>query len=128
MKPGTMVATGALVTGLAVAAGAFGAHALRGRLDPAQLAVFETAARYQMYHGLALILTGLLADRWSGGAFRAAAWLFLAGIALFSGSLYAITLGGMRGLGMITPLGGVCLMAGWVAVLLGASWKDRASP
>ncbi len=124
MKPGTAVATGALLAGLAVAAGAFGAHALRGRLDPSQLAVFETAARYQMYHGLALVLTGLLGVHWPGRALHVAAWLFLAGVILFSGSLYALTLGGMRGLGMVTPLGGVCFLAGWVAVLVGTLGKD----
>lgn len=83
------------------------------------MAVFETAARYQMYHGLALILVGVLWERWPTRALGAAAWLFLAGIVLFSGSLYALVLSGVRGLGAITPLGGVCFLAGWVVVAVG---------
>jgi uncharacterized membrane protein YgdD (TMEM256/DUF423 family) len=115
-----LVALGAAMSGLAVAAGAFGAHALRARLTPGDLLVFETAARYQMYHGLALIAAGLVADRWPGPLASTAGWLFLAGIVLFSGSLYALTLSGMRGLGAITPLGGLCFLAGWACLAVGA--------
>ncbi len=115
-----MVALGAALAGLAVAAGAFGAHALRARLEPGDLQVFETAARYQMYHGLALIAAGWVMDRWPGPLANAAAWCFLAGGVLFSGSLYALTLSGVRGLGAITPIGGVCFLAGWACLALAA--------
>ncbi len=101
------LASGALSAGLSVALGAFAAHALKGRLDPQALAVFEVGARYQMYHALALVAVGLLAERRPG---RLLAWsgaLFLAGTLLFSGSLYALSLSGARWLGAITPFGGV---------------------
>jgi uncharacterized membrane protein YgdD (TMEM256/DUF423 family) len=119
-----MVALGAALAGLAVAAGAFGAHALRARLAPGDLQVFETAARYQMYHGLALIAAGWVADRWPGPLASAAAWCFLIGVVLFSGSLYALTLSGVRGLGAITPIGGVCFLAGWTCLALAAGRED----
>ncbi len=115
-----MVALGALMSGLAVAAGAFGAHALRARLAPADLLIFETGARYQMYHGLALIAAGWAAERWPGPLVNTAAWCFLAGIVLFSGSLYGLTLSGVRVLGAITPIGGVCFLAGWTCLALAA--------
>jgi uncharacterized membrane protein YgdD (TMEM256/DUF423 family) len=111
---------------LAVAAGAFGAHALRGRLDPAALGVFETAARYQMYHALALLGVALLlpALRSGAGLARAAGYCFAAGIVLFSGSLYALALSGVRVLGAITPLGGVAFLAGWALLALaGRGWS-----
>lgn len=107
---------GAVSGALAVGAGAFGAHALRARLSPAMLDVFETAARYQMYHALALLVVALLLDRRPGTATRIAGWLFVAGTLLFSGSLYAMALSGMRSLGAITPLGGVCFLVGWVSL------------
>ena len=106
---------------LAVAAGAFGAHALRERLAPDLLAVFETGARYQMYHSLALLAAAWAAERW-GGTAVAAGWLFTAGIVVFSGSLYLLALSGVRWLGAVTPLGGVALLAGWVA-LGWAAWR-----
>lgn len=107
-----------------MAAGAFGAHALRDHLSPADLATFETAVRYQMYHALALISVGLLAER---GVTRGsmAGWLFLAGIVLFSGSLYLLTLCGLRWMGAVTPLGGVAFIAGWVALALGGRTDQR---
>ena len=123
MSPRSWVALGALLAGLAVAAGAFGAHGLRARLSPDMLQVFETAARYQMYHALALIAVGLMADRWPSPLLGTAGWLFLAGIVLFSGSLYGLTLSGVRLLGAITPLGGVAFIAGW-ACLAAAGWKS----
>jgi uncharacterized membrane protein YgdD (TMEM256/DUF423 family) len=101
-----------------VAAGAFGAHALRARLPADLLAVWETAARYQLIHALALLVVALAASRAASGAVTAAGWLFTAGIVLFSGSLYALALSGVRVLGAITPLGGVCLLAGWAALAL----------
>ena len=107
---------GAISGGLAVAAGAFGAHALRTRLPPDLLAVWKTGAEYQLTHALALLAVGWVAARAPGVASTAAGWLFLAGTVIFSGSLYALTLTGVRGLGAITPIGGVAFIAGWVAL------------
>jgi uncharacterized membrane protein YgdD (TMEM256/DUF423 family) len=107
---------GCIFAFLGVAAGAFGAHALRARLPASLQAVFETAARYQMVHALALLAVALLAARAPSGAARAAGWLFAAGIVVFSGSLYALALSGVRVLGAITPIGGVCFLAGWIAL------------
>jgi uncharacterized membrane protein YgdD (TMEM256/DUF423 family) len=116
------LAVGAASGFLAVSAGAFGAHALKGRLGPDLLAVFETGARYQMYHALLLCLVGLLlalpAPR--PGALHACGWLLLAGTVLFSGSLYALALTGQRLFGAITPLGGLCFLGGWLALLWAA--------
>lgn len=111
---------GALSAFIAVAAGAFGAHALRARLPPDQLAVFETGARYQMYHALALLAVAWAVTRWPDAApLRAAGWFFIAGTLLFSGSLYLLALSGSRWLGAITPVGGVLFLAGWAALALG---------
>ncbi len=107
---------GALLACLAVAAGAFGAHALRGRLTPDLLDAFETAARYQMYHALGLLAVAWVGDRWRSAASAAAGGLFLAGIVFFSGSLYLLSLTGTRWLGAVTPLGGVALLLGWLAL------------
>jgi len=118
---------GAISAGLAVAAGAFGAHALRAKLEPRMLEVFETAARYQMYHALALFAVAWVASRTPAGAtgaVHASGWLFVAGTVLFSGSLYAMTFTGIRALGAITPLGGVCFIAGWIALALAAARLD----
>jgi uncharacterized membrane protein YgdD (TMEM256/DUF423 family) len=109
---------GALSAFIAVAAGAFGAHALRARVAPEMLAVFETGARYQMYHALALIAVAFVAGE---NASRCARWsgrLFIAGTVLFSFSLYALALSGVRMLGAITPFGGVAFLAGWVALFV----------
>jgi uncharacterized membrane protein YgdD (TMEM256/DUF423 family) len=106
---------------VAVAAGAFGAHGLRARLSPELLAVFETAARYQMYHALALLAVAWAVTRWPGALTQWAGWLFLAGTVLFSGSLYLLALTGVRWLGAITPLGGVAFLAGWLCLLLAAA-------
>ena len=114
------VLVGALSGFLAVGAGAFGAHALRARLTPDLLAVFETGARYQIYHALALVAAGWVASRWPGTFARAAGWLFAAGTVVFSGSLYALALSGIRWLGAVTPLGGLCFLAGWICLALAA--------
>ncbi|MCU0615526.1 MAG: DUF423 domain-containing protein [Gemmatimonadaceae bacterium] len=111
---------GSLSAGLSVAAGAFGAHALRARLEPRQLEVFETAARYQMYHALAIVLVAWAATRFTSSLVNVSGWLFLAGTVLFSGSLYAMTFTGIRALGAITPIGGVCFIAGWICLALAA--------
>lgn len=111
---------GALSAFLAVTAGAFGAHALRARLDPAMLAAFETGARYQMYHALALLVVAWASARWPGRLAAAAGWSFVAGTVFFSGSLYAMALTGQRSLGAITPLGGVAFLTGWLCLALAA--------
>jgi uncharacterized membrane protein YgdD (TMEM256/DUF423 family) len=103
---------------LAVALGAFGAHALRARVSADLLAVFETGVRYQMYHALALLGLSLAWTRWSMSHLTAAGYLFIAGIVLFSGSLYLLTLTGARWWGAVTPLGGVAFLAGWITLLL----------
>jgi uncharacterized membrane protein YgdD (TMEM256/DUF423 family) len=105
---------------LAVAAGAFGAHALRDRLAPDMLAVFETGARYQMYHALALLAVARTVTRWPAAAGRWAGWFFVAGTVLFSGSLYALALSGIRSLGAITPVGGLAFLAGWICLAMAA--------
>ena len=111
------------ISGLvAVAAGAFGAHSLRDRLAADLLAVFETGVRYQIYHALALLLTAWAVTRWPGTLTVAAGWLFVAGTLIFSGSLYALGLSGVRWLGAITPLGGVAFLAGWLCLAL-AAWR-----
>lgn len=116
---------------LAVALGAFGAHGLKARMaalaDGAQrLAWWETAAHYQLAHAVAIGLCAQLIARGGGRAAEIAVWSFTGGIALFSGSLYAMTLSGMRGLGAVTPIGGLLLLAGWGA-LIAAAWSLRAS-
>ena len=107
-----------------VALGAFAAHGLRARLDPAMLAVFETAVRYQMYHAFALVAAAWAWARWQRGEFKLAGILFIAGIVLFSGSLYGLALSGPRWLGPVTPLGGLALLAGWLCLGWGA-WRAK---
>ena len=111
---------GAASAAVAVAAGAFGAHALRARLTPASLAVFETGARYQMYHALALFAVAWALSRWPGQLPVWAGWLFVAGTVLFSGSLYILALTGTRWWGAVTPLGGVAFLAGWICLAASA--------
>jgi len=112
---------GALSAFIAVAAGAFGAHALRARLPADLLAVFETGARYQMYHALALLAVAWASNHWPGTPLRLAGWLFIGGTLLFSGSLYLLALTGARWLGAVTPLGGLLFLAGWAAVAIGVA-------
>jgi uncharacterized membrane protein YgdD (TMEM256/DUF423 family) len=107
MQRNSLVAIGAFSAAIAVAAGAFAAHGLKPILDDKSLAIFETAARYQMYHALAIVLAGLLQARRPGQ-------LFIAGTVLFSGSLYVLALTGVAALGAVTPLGGVCFLVAWV--------------
>ena len=114
------VIIGALSGAIGVAAGAFGAHALRARLEPRLLEVFETGARYQMYHAIAMWAAAWIVTRFPGSLANASGWLFLAGTVLFSGSLYAMAFTGIRALGAITPLGGVCFIAGWGCLALAA--------
>jgi uncharacterized membrane protein YgdD (TMEM256/DUF423 family) len=113
---------GALSAFVAVAAGAFGAHALRQRLPSDLLAVFETAARYQMYHALSLLFVAWAATQWPGATIRAAGWLFVGGTVLFSGSLYLLAITGVRWWGAVTPFGGLLFLAGWL-VLAAGLWR-----
>lgn len=111
---------------LAVAFGAFGAHGLKGQLDETAMAIYRTAVDYQMWHALGLGWLGLLLDRYPAlRLLRLAGWLMFAGILLFSGSLYALSLSGLRWLGMITPLGGLSFMAAWGLVALALFRLDR---
>lgn len=103
-----------------VALGAFAAHALKARLAPDMLAVFETGVRYQMYHALALFVCAWAITRWPGMLVVGAAWLFVVGTLLFSGSLYALSATGVRGLGAITPVGGIGFLAGWLCLTFAA--------
>ena len=116
---------GAVFAGLAVAAGAFGAHMLRPVLDATMLGAFETGARYQMYHALALCLLAGIAERNPTLRVAAVGWLFLTGMLLFSGSLYVLALSGVRWVGAFTPFGGAALITGW-ALLAWTVAKHRS--
>jgi uncharacterized membrane protein YgdD (TMEM256/DUF423 family) len=106
---------GAISAFIAVAAGAFGAHALKVRLEPDMMAVFETGARYQMYHAIALFVAAHASSGEESRRFaRWAGWAFLTGTVLFSGSLYLLALSGIRMFGAVTPLGGLAFLLGWV--------------
>jgi uncharacterized membrane protein YgdD (TMEM256/DUF423 family) len=109
-------ALGALSAFIGVGAGAFGAHALKARLTPDLLTVFEVAVRYQMYHALALLACAWAVGKWPGTLTTAAGWLFVAGTVVFSGSLYALALTGTRSLGAVTPIGGLAFLAGWACL------------
>ena len=111
--------SGAVLAAVAVSLGAFGAHALRARLSTADLATFEVGVRYQMSHALALFVVAWAVSRWPSGIVNAAGWLFILGIAVFSGSLYVLVLTGQRWLGAVTPLGGLALIVGWVLLAWG---------
>jgi len=131
MSVSPWIRVGAVSAALSVAAGAFGAHALRDRLNEAMRATYLTAASYQMYHALALVAVGLLAGATArpGRAIAAAGWAFLLGTLLFSGSLYALALTGVRMFGAITPLGGVGFLIGWVLLAVaGPSTGKSAGP
>jgi uncharacterized membrane protein YgdD (TMEM256/DUF423 family) len=107
-----------------VALGAFGAHGLRGRLEPRMLEVFETAVRYQLVHAVLLVALSLGWDKLSKPAASVAGACFVGGIVVFSGTLYALVASGVRWLGAVTPLGGTALIVGWLALAL-AIWRGR---
>jgi len=107
---------------VSVALGAFAAHALKARIAPEQLATFEVGVRYQLIHALALFAVAWAHTRWPGRWVQASGWLFVIGTLLFSGSLYALSLSGVRALGIVTPIGGIALLAGWLC-LLWAPWQ-----
>ncbi len=116
------MAIAAVFGGLSVAAGAFGSHALKERLSDRALDIFEVGCRYQMYHALALLLVALLLSRSESaqGLLTASGWGFIAGVVVFSGSLYALSLTGIKVLGAITPLGGVGFLVGWGCLAIAA--------
>ena len=117
---------GAILAGLSVAFGAFASHALKTRLDDRALSIFETGARYQMYHALALILVSLLLSRAELGQswLTASGTAFIAGVMLFSGSLYALSLSGVKWLGAVAPLGGAAFLIGWTCLAI-AAWNYK---
>jgi uncharacterized membrane protein YgdD (TMEM256/DUF423 family) len=118
-----LVAIGALSAGLGVAAGAFGAHMLKDMLDQHLLDVYEKAARYQMYHAFGMVLSGLAVQIQRDAGAAKAGWLFAVGTLLFCGSLYGVSLLGIRWLGAVTPVGGVLFIAGW-GVLGWRAWRS----
>jgi uncharacterized membrane protein YgdD (TMEM256/DUF423 family) len=118
------IVIGAVSAFVSVAAGAFGAHALKARLTQDMLTIFETGNRYQMYHSLGLIAVGLFAAHRPSALLTNAGWAMLVGILLFSGSLYALALSGVRALGAITPIGGMGFLVGWVLFAL-AAWRQQ---
>ena len=126
MNPRQWIAAGAVTAGVAVGLGAFGAHGLEERLKEAgTIAIWETGVRSQAWHSLGLILFGLFQERHRGG--NGIAWSFLVGMALFSGSLYGLALGGPKGvLGPMTPVGGLALLAGWTLFAVRALRRPEA--
>ena len=114
---------GSIIAGLGVAAGAFGAHALKEILDAPMLQVFETATRYVMYHAFGLCIVSWAIDRYPEQRLENSGWLFLIGILLFSGSLYVVSLAGIRWVGAVTPIGGLAFMVGWLLLGWGV-WRD----
>lgn len=119
----TFFIIGALSACAGVAAGAFGAHGLKTRLSPEMLSVFEVGVRYQMYHAFALMAAAWAQTRWPSSLIALGGWLFVIGTALFSGSLYLLSLSGMHWPGMITPLGGLAILAGWICMAW-AVWRS----
>ena len=107
---------GSIFAALSVVSGAFGAHALKGRISAEMLATFEVAVRYQIYHALGLIAVSWAFSQWNSQLISIAGWLFVGGILVFSGSLYILSLAGIRWLGAITPIGGLALIIGWLCL------------
>ncbi len=117
---------GSLSAFIGVAAGAFGAHGLKGRISAEMLAIFEVGVRYQMYHAFALIITAWVQTKWPSPMVIAAGWCFAVGTILFSGSLYLLSLSGIKWLGAITPVGGLAFLAGWgLLALVGLKTHNR---
>lgn len=111
--------SGSISAFLGVALGAFAAHGLKTKLPPDMFNIFEVGVRYHMYHALALLAVAWASTRWPGASITAAGWLFLAGTIIFSGSLYLLSLSGMRWLGAITPIGGLAFLLGWLLLAWG---------
>jgi len=110
-------AAGSLMAFVGVALGAFAAHGLKSRLSPDMLTIFEVGVRYQMYHAFGLIAVAWAITRWPEANLNSAGWCFIAGIVIFSGSLYLLSFTGMRWLGAITPIGGLAFLAGWAILI-----------
>lgn len=123
MRPSRWIGLGAAFGFAAVALGAFGAHGLKGRIPPERLAVLETGARYALVHALALVAVGILAEREDARLLRVSGRAFAAGLALFSGSLVALAVSGIKAFGAVTPFGGALLLAGW-ACLASHAWRS----
>ncbi|MES2038727.1 MAG: DUF423 domain-containing protein [Pseudomonadota bacterium] len=113
MQARSFIATAAILMFIGVAAGAFGAHGLKQMLSADMLAIWQTAVTYQMVHGLGMLALGIMLQQQDNALLRKAAWAMLAGVIIFSGSLYALALTGIRVLGAITPIGGVAFLMGW---------------
>jgi uncharacterized membrane protein YgdD (TMEM256/DUF423 family) len=124
---GRFLLFGAVSAFIGVAAGAFGAHALRSLIPPGSLAVYETGVRYELIHALALLFVGLAAERWPSAGWHRAGWMFVTGTVLFSGSLYALALSGSSALGAVTPAGGLCFLLGWLLAARSALRSSTAS-
>ncbi len=114
---------GSLAGLTAVALGAFAAHGLKSRLQPEMFEIFEVGARYHMYHALALLAVAWACSKWPGALTTTSGWLFIAGILIFSGSLYVLSITGMRWLGAVTPIGGLAFLGGWACLAL-AAWRS----
>lgn len=123
-RASALLGTACVLMAAGVALGAFGAHGLRSRLAPDLLEIYETSVRYHLVHGLAACVAALLVRTGLGRPAQAAGWLFVAGIAIFSGSLYLLALTGTRWLGAVTPIGGVTWLAGWLLL----AWTAFARP
>lgn len=125
MNPKILFSCGALFGFLGVAMGAFGAHAVKARLSPEMLTVYETAARYHMFHALALLACAWAWTSFHPGFAKTAAWCFLSGTVIFSGSLYVLALSGVKAWGAVTPFGGLLLLAGWGFLAVSALYASR---
>jgi uncharacterized membrane protein YgdD (TMEM256/DUF423 family) len=126
MTPQFWIALGAILAGLGVAAGAFGAHGLQDRLSAEQLATFEVAVRYQMFHSIAIVLVGLIGLREKLPGLQLAGGSFLLGIVLFSGMLYLYLFSGVKTFALIVPIGGSLMILGWLALAIAALRSSRA--
>jgi len=127
VSPRLLAISGGAFGFLGVALGAFGAHGLKARVSPEMLEVFRTGAHYQLLHALALLAVVALGSKVEPRWAKVAGTLFAVGVVIFSGSLYALALSGVRQLGAVTPLGGVCLLAGWLSLTLGLSRGARGN-
>lgn len=126
-----IIKTGILLALLSIITGAFGAHALKQRVAESVMPIFETAVRYQLYHSIALIISGILFKEFSNMYIKIAGYLFISGIILFSGSLYFLTfikgynINGLDWTGIITPIGGLLFIAGWFTLFLGTDYSKK---